>query len=178
MRSRAALDGERGHESACGIAKISPFSGECSCPHCVKAACRSACPSAVNPDEFRLFKPTLLSGSRPIIGRRIGSKEFKLVYDSGGSRMVKNVPVPQPDRDKLTLTDDEVLTLARWACPIEAHYSEICGQAPSDYPEFAAFLVEQGIDSLSLNPDAVLKTYGLLAKIEQAPRLATAAATV
>ena len=34
----------------------------------------------------------------------------------------------------------------------------ICGQAPSDYPEFAQFLVEQGIDSISLNPDAVLKT--------------------
>jgi pyruvate,water dikinase len=34
----------------------------------------------------------------------------------------------------------------------------ICGQAPSDYPEFARFLVEQGIDSLSLNPDAVMKT--------------------
>jgi pyruvate,water dikinase len=34
----------------------------------------------------------------------------------------------------------------------------ICGQAPSDYPEFARFLVEQGIDSISLNPDSVLKT--------------------
>jgi pyruvate,water dikinase len=34
----------------------------------------------------------------------------------------------------------------------------ICGQAPSDYPEFARFLVEEGIDSLSLNPDAVLST--------------------
>ena len=34
----------------------------------------------------------------------------------------------------------------------------ICGQAPSDYPEFAQFLVEQGIDSISLNPDSVLKT--------------------
>jgi pyruvate,water dikinase len=34
----------------------------------------------------------------------------------------------------------------------------ICGQAPSDYPDFAAFLVELGIDSISLNPDAVLKT--------------------
>ncbi len=34
----------------------------------------------------------------------------------------------------------------------------ICGQAPSDYPEFARFLVEQGIDSISLNPDTVLKT--------------------
>lgn len=34
----------------------------------------------------------------------------------------------------------------------------ICGQAPSDYPEFACFLVEQGIESMSLNPDAVVKT--------------------
>jgi pyruvate,water dikinase len=34
----------------------------------------------------------------------------------------------------------------------------ICGQAPSDYPEFARFLVECGIDSISLNPDTVLKT--------------------
>ncbi len=34
----------------------------------------------------------------------------------------------------------------------------ICGQAPSDYPEFATFLVECGIDSMSLNPDAVLST--------------------
>jgi pyruvate,water dikinase len=51
----------------------------------------------------------------------------------------------------------------------------ICGQAPSDYPEFAEFLVAQGIDSLSLNPDAVLKTHTLLARIEQPARsMATA----
>ena len=35
----------------------------------------------------------------------------------------------------------------------------ICGQAPSDYPEFANFLVKEGIDSISLNPDSILKTY-------------------
>ena len=43
----------------------------------------------------------------------------------------------------------------------------LCGQAPSDYPEFAQFLVEQGIDSISLNPDAVLKTLVAIAAIEQ-----------
>jgi pyruvate,water dikinase len=43
----------------------------------------------------------------------------------------------------------------------------ICGQAPSDYPEFAQFLVEQGIDSISLNPDAVLKTWLAIADMEQ-----------
>jgi len=44
----------------------------------------------------------------------------------------------------------------------------ICGQAPSDYPEFAQFLVEQGIDSLSLNPDSVLKTLLVVAEVEGA----------
>ena len=43
----------------------------------------------------------------------------------------------------------------------------ICGQAPSDYPEFAQFLVEKGIDSISLNPDAVLKTIPIIARAER-----------
>jgi pyruvate,water dikinase len=42
----------------------------------------------------------------------------------------------------------------------------ICGQAPSDHPEFARFLVEQGIDSISLNPDAVISTRLAVAAIE------------
>jgi pyruvate,water dikinase len=44
----------------------------------------------------------------------------------------------------------------------------ICGQAPSDYPEFAQFLVAQGIDSISLNPDSVLKTMLAIVEAEQA----------
>ncbi len=43
----------------------------------------------------------------------------------------------------------------------------ICGQAPSDYPEFAEFLVEAGIDSMSLNPDTVLSTKARVAKVEK-----------
>ncbi|MCD6048840.1 MAG: ppsA [Verrucomicrobia bacterium] len=46
----------------------------------------------------------------------------------------------------------------------------ICGQAPSDYPEFAQFLVEQCIDSISLNPDTVLKTTAAIAETEKALR--------
>ena len=45
----------------------------------------------------------------------------------------------------------------------------ICGQAPSDYPEFARFLVKAGIDSLSLNPDSQLKTMLAVAELEAAP---------
>jgi pyruvate,water dikinase len=44
----------------------------------------------------------------------------------------------------------------------------ICGQAPSDFPEFAEFLVECGIDSISLNPDSVIKTRLLIASKEKA----------
>jgi pyruvate,water dikinase len=42
----------------------------------------------------------------------------------------------------------------------------ICGQAPSDYPEFAAFLVREGIDSISLNPDSVLSVMRRVAEME------------
>jgi pyruvate, water dikinase len=43
----------------------------------------------------------------------------------------------------------------------------ICGQAPSDYPEFARFLVRAGIDSISLNPDSQLKTMLEIAELEK-----------
>ena len=43
----------------------------------------------------------------------------------------------------------------------------ICGQAPSDFPDFADFLVECGIDSISLNPDTVIKTTLAISKTEK-----------
>ena len=84
----------------------------------------------VNPDEYYVFKPTLKQGYRPIIQKMLGTKEFKLIYDIGGGKMVKNVPVPQADRTMFAVTDDDILTLARWACVIEDHYSVKRG-APS-----------------------------------------------
>ena len=78
---------------------------------------------AVNPDEYYVFKPTLKQGFRPILHKIAGSKEFKLIYDIGGSKMVKNVPVPPDDRNRFAITDEEILTLARWGCIIEDHYS-------------------------------------------------------
>jgi pyruvate,water dikinase len=49
-------------------------------------------------------------------------------------------------------------------CRKRKKYVGICGQAPSDYPEFAELLVKQGIESISLNPDTVIKTILLIAK--------------
>ena len=50
------------------------------------------------------------------------------------------------------------------ACRKKKKYVGICGEAPSNYPEFALFLVKEGIDSISLNPESVLRTYLFLQK--------------
>jgi pyruvate,water dikinase len=81
----------------------------------------------VNPDEYFVFKPTLLQGFRPILEKRLGSKELKIVYDIGGSKLTKNISVPQSERDKYCINDDEILQLAKWACIIENHYSQVRG---------------------------------------------------
>jgi pyruvate,water dikinase len=78
---------------------------------------------SVTPDEYYVFKPTLAHGFRPIVRKRAGTKEFKLVYDVGGTKGVKNVPVPAADRVRFAIGDDDILMLARWACLIEEHYS-------------------------------------------------------
>lgn len=53
------------------------------------------------------------------------------------------------------------------SCKEKGKYSGICGQAPSDFPDFAKFLVEQGIESISLNPDSVIKTILIVSKQEK-----------
>ena len=77
----------------------------------------------VNPDEYYVFKPTLLTGHRPILKKVLGTKEFKMVYDVGGGKMTKNIPVAPDDRRRQAISDDDILTLAQWACLIEEHYS-------------------------------------------------------
>jgi pyruvate,water dikinase len=82
-----------------------------------------------NPDEFWVFKPALRQGHRPIIRRELGDKARKLVYQTGGTKQVEELRVPLADRQRFVLTDDEVLTLARWACAIEEHYGAALGRA-------------------------------------------------
>ncbi len=82
----------------------------------------------VNPDEFYIFKPTLKTGSRPILQKKLGSKEFKMVYDIGGERLTKNVTVSPEERNRYALSDDDILQLARWTCDIEDHYTEKKGE--------------------------------------------------
>jgi pyruvate,water dikinase len=69
--------------------------------------------------------------------------------------------------------DDAVkalMAMAIKACKAQGKYVGICGQGPSDHPELARWLVEQGIDSLSLNPDTVVETWMFLASDSPAAR--------
>ncbi|MDR3643068.1 MAG: phosphoenolpyruvate synthase [Candidatus Doudnabacteria bacterium] len=76
----------------------------------------------VTPDEFKVFKPTLKKGFKSIISKRLGSKEKKLIYASEGTSPTKEVPVADSDRHSFTLTDDQILKLAKWGTIIEDHY--------------------------------------------------------
>jgi len=80
----------------------------------------------VNPDEWMVFKPTLASGHTPIIDRKLGSKEVRLIY-SGGSRTTQSEATPANERARFSLRDDEVVKLACWAGLIEKHYSTQAG---------------------------------------------------
>jgi pyruvate,water dikinase len=75
----------------------------------------------VSPDRFYVFKPTLKQGFRPIVEKKLGAKDRKLVYKRGGTGTEQKHVRPE-DRRKFVLSDDEILTLARWACIIEEHY--------------------------------------------------------
>jgi pyruvate,water dikinase len=80
---------------------------------------------AVNPDEFYVHKPMLAAGKFPIIRRSLGSKLIKMEFDpagGGSGRTVRTVDVPDAERHRFSLTDADVLELARYAVAIEQHY--------------------------------------------------------
>jgi pyruvate,water dikinase len=78
---------------------------------------------AVNPDEIYVYKPTLRSGHAPILRRTLGAKAIKMIYaDAGSQERVKTVDVPTEDRNRFSITDADVLELAKQALIIEQHY--------------------------------------------------------
>ncbi len=76
---------------------------------------------AVSPDQFYVFKPTLKKGFRSIVEKKLGSKEEKMVYRGYGAG-TSGRKVKVEEQKRFSLSDDDVLTLARWACIIEDHY--------------------------------------------------------
>ena len=78
---------------------------------------------AVNPDEFYVFKPTLAAGKYAIIRRSLGSKLIQMQFTAPGEPgRVKTVDVPLEQRNRYSITDDDVAELAKYAMIIEKHY--------------------------------------------------------
>jgi pyruvate, water dikinase len=78
---------------------------------------------AVNPDEFYVYKKGLRAGKYPILRRNLGGKAIKMVYAPAGSaERVQTVEVPQAERMRFCLQDEDILTLSRQALTIEEHY--------------------------------------------------------
>ena len=79
---------------------------------------------AVNPDEFYVHKPTLATGHPAIIRRNLGSKLIRMEFTDAkvAGRSTRTVDVPEAERQRFALSDEEVLELARYAVTIEAHY--------------------------------------------------------
>ena len=115
---------------------------------------------AVNPDQFYVFKPTLQQGYKPILEKKLGSKEKRLIYSEQGTEQQE---VSVEDRNQYVITEDEVLILAKWACIIEDHY-----QKPMDI-EWAKdgqsgdlYIVQARPETVHSQKDvAVLQTYVL-----------------
>ena len=79
---------------------------------------------AVNPDEFYVYKPALAAGKHPILRKNLGSKAIKMVYsnDSNPGKTVETVDVDESDSLSFSLSDGEIVELAKMAVTIEKHY--------------------------------------------------------
>ncbi len=105
---------------------------------------------AVNPDEFYVFKPTLAAGKYPIIRRSLGSKLIQMQFTAPGEPgRVKTVDVPLEQRNRYSITDEDVSELAKYAVIIEKHY-----QRPMDI-EWGKDGIDGKIYILQARPETV-----------------------
>jgi pyruvate,water dikinase len=107
----------------------------------------------------------------------IMADEFSEIFDGfsiGSNDLTQLVLGLDRDSEKVSHVFDErdpaVKRMVQWVIEKAKKNGKkigICGQAPSDYPEFAEFLVQCGIDSISLNPDTVIKTTDKILQVEK-----------
>ncbi|MBS1932651.1 MAG: phosphoenolpyruvate synthase [Bacteroidetes bacterium] len=122
---------------------------------------------AVTPDEFFIFKPTLLQHKKAIIQKKLGEKEKTMIYTTGSnaSGPVINTETSAEKREQFVLSDEEVTQLAKWFLLIEAHY-----QKPMDI-EWAKdgntnelFIVQARPETVHSQNKTNVKEYTLLEK--------------
>ncbi len=121
---------------------------------------------AVNPDEFYVHKPTLKAGRPAILRRTLGGKAIKMIYtdSSEHGKSVETVDVPMDERQRFSLTDEEVQALARQALIIEDHYGRPMDiEWAKDGADGQLYIVQARPETVQSRADArVLEDYKLL----------------
>ncbi|MDP4285191.1 MAG: phosphoenolpyruvate synthase [Bacteroidota bacterium] len=123
----------------------------------------------VTPDEFFVFKPTLIQKRNPIIQKKLGAKEKMMIYSDDENNPVVNLPTPKEKQEQYVLNDDEITRLANWALIIEEHY-----QKPMDI-EWAKDGITRELFIIQARPETVhsqknpllVKEYALMDKGER-----------
>jgi len=112
---------------------------------------------AVNPDEFHVHKGALRANRRPILLRRLGDKQEKMVYDRDPDTpaTVRNVTVLEEERRRFCISDEEAEELARFAIAIEDHYSAERGQPTPMDIEWARDGLDNQMYILQARPETV-----------------------
>ncbi len=122
----------------------------------------------VTPDEFFVFKPTLVLGKNAIIQKKLGEKAKTMIYGADEKNPVVNIATPKEKQEQFVLSDEEITRIAKWALIIEEHY-----QKPMDI-EWAKDGITNGLFIIQARPETVhsqknpllLKEYKLLNKGE------------
>lgn len=83
---------------------------------------------AISPDEFLVFKPTLLAGYPAIIEKKLGVKDKMMVYGDDPDERTKIIPCEKSQQKRFCLEDHQILKLADWVCKIENYYSTLNGK--------------------------------------------------
>jgi pyruvate,water dikinase len=122
---------------------------------------------AVDPDEYEVFKPLLSDSSlSPIIEKKRGEKARKMIYTTDRDHPTKNVPTSRAERAAFVLSDEDILSLSRWACVIEDHYGQPMDMEwAKDGERGDIFIVQARPETVQSRREAsALKTYRIKSK--------------
>ncbi len=121
---------------------------------------------AVNPDEFYVHKPTLAAGRPAVLRRNVGGKALRMVYaEPGGAKKVLTEEVPEADRLHFSITDAEVMELAKQAVLIENHYGRPMDiEWAKDGLDGQLYVVQARPETVQSRSGNVLERYHLRAK--------------
>ena len=96
----------------------------------------------IRPDEFLVFKPTLISNNIPIIDKKLGEKSYKMVYSNVKNERTSIIPIEASHKKEYCLSDTNVIKLAEWVVMIEKYYTKL-------YNKWCPMDIEWAVDGIT-----------------------------